>query len=337
MAATLSAGILNLPPIWTVSFWFMTALHQQILDCEQSIRAVYLGRAEAVRQAVLTVLAGGHLLIEDVPGIGKTTLALALSRVFDLPFRRIQMTSDLLPADIIGVSIFEPHENIFRFRPGPIFANVLLVDELNRATPKTQSALLEAMAEGFVSADGVTHALPEPYVVLATQNPIEQHGTFPLPESQLDRFLLRIRLGYPEAADEVDMLLQKRYGQNLAELSAIVHADTLLQIRQDVSAVTVHPEVAQYITAIVHATRESPDTVAGVSPRGSLALAQVARAVAWMDERDFVRPDDVYDYAIQVCAHRIVVGDNGTATSASVTALQEELMLRILEGVPAPV
>lgn len=301
-----------------------------------AIQQVYLGRPESVTQAILTVIAGGHLLIEDVPGIGKTTLALALARVFDLPFRRLQMTSDLLPADILGVSIYDPERRQFQFRPGPIFTNVLLVDELNRATPKTQSALLEAMAEGRVSIDGETHTLPTPYVVLATQNPIEQFGTFPLPESQLDRFLLRIRLGYPESKYEAQMLQQKRYGQAATDLTPVLNQQGLLAVRKLVSEVKLHPEIANYITTIVNATRQSPDTLAGVSPRGSLALAQVARASAWLAGRRYVSPTDVHQHVIAVCAHRIIIaGHNHDLRSQ--TAIQEDIMQRILESVPSPV
>ena len=213
---------------------------------------------------------------------------------------------------------------------------MLLVDELNRATPKTQSALLEAMAEGRVSVDGDTHPLAEPYVVLATQNPVEQYGTFPLPESQLDRFLLRVRLGYPDAASEAAMLQQKRYGRSFAEVETVMHRDELLAARQEVSEVKLHPELAEYITTLATATRESADTIAGVSPRGSLALAQVARANAWLAGRTDVLPTDIYDHVIAVCAHRIVIAGNA-GDVGSQTALQEEIMQRILEGVAAPV
>lgn len=314
----------------------MSALVEKIQACQRAVQEVYLGRPESVEQAVLTVIAGGHLLIEDVPGIGKTTLALSLARVFDLPFRRLQMTSDLLPADILGVSIYDPERRQFQFRPGPIFTNVLLVDELNRATPKTQSALLEAMAEGRVSVDGDTHTLPAPYLVLATQNPVEQFGTFPLPESQLDRFLLRIRLGYPESKYEAQMLQQKRYGQSPADLAPVLNQQGLLAVRQEVSDVKLHPEIAQYITAIVGATRESPDTLAGVSPRGSLALAQVARASAWLAGRRYVSPEDVHKHVISVCAHRVIIAGQGHDIRSQ-TALQEDLVQRILESVPSPV
>ncbi|RMF15331.1 MAG: MoxR family ATPase [Candidatus Dadabacteria bacterium] len=310
-------------------------MQQRVRDAEEAIAQVYLGHPRAIRQATLTVLSGGHLLIEDVPGIGKTTLALALARVLDLPFHRIQMTSDMLPADVIGVSVWNPDAREFEFRPGPIFANVLLVDELNRATPRTQSALLEAMAEGRVSSDGRTLDLPQPYVVLATQNPVEQFGTFPLPESQLDRFLMRIQLGYPALDDEIEMLQRKRYGHPVDALPSHLSGDMVLEARAAVDAVTMHPDVAAYIARIVHETRESPEVLAGVSPRGALALSQVARAAAWLDGRDFVTPTDVYDHAISVCAHRLVLAGQEGEHIAS--RLQEAVMERLLEAVPAPI
>lgn len=314
----------------------MSDLRSRLHDAEGEVLKVFRGDPQAVRLAMLTLLSRGHLLIEDVPGIGKTTLALALARVFQLEFRRIQMTADLLPADIVGVSIFDPNRQVFQFYPGPIFAQVLLIDELNRATPKTQSALLEAMAEGAVSVDGQRRHLPDPYVVLATQNPIEQVGTFPLPESQLDRFLMRIGLGYPDVEQEVRMLQERRYGEALPALTVVLDAAGVRAARDAVAAVQVHDDIARYVVALAAATRTSDAVALGVSPRGSLALLQVARANAWMAGRDFVVPEDVYELSVPVLAHRILPRDAAMAADVS-RAAQESLLRQILDTVAAPV
>ena len=314
----------------------MSELRALVLAAEAAVREVYRGNPAGARSAWLTLLAGGHLLIEDVPGIGKTTLALALARVCGLEFRRAQMTSDLLPADLLGVSVFDPEARSFVFHPGPIFAQVLLVDELNRATPKTQSALLEAMAEGAVSIDGEARALPRPYVVLATQNPVEQVGTFPLPESQLDRFLMRISLGYPDEAAEVGMVGGGRYGTGLVDVPSRLAPEDVLAAQTEVAALPLHDDVARYIVSIAQATRRHPDLALGISPRGSLALAQVARAHAWMDGRRHVQPDDVHAVAREVLAHRLVPA--GMSFDAhGLRPVQESLLEQILEAVSVPV
>ncbi len=312
------------------------SMRDRIEECEQQIGRSFRGNPTAIRQAILTLLSGGHLLIEDVPGIGKTTLALSLARTFDLTFRRIQMTSDLLPADVIGVSVYDPGTSRFEFHPGPVFSEVLLADELNRATPKTQSALLEAMAEGAVSVDGEPRRLPDIYVVLATQNAVEQVGTFPLPESQLDRFLMRISLGYPDREAELDMLSNQRFGQRVDDAPAAMNRADLLAARQQVADVQVHPDIAAYIGEILWATRNHPDVQVGVSPRGGLAMAQVARANAWMDGRDYVIPEDVYDLAVSVLAHRLLP-TGADMSGDSMVGTQEALMRRILDGVSSPV
>lgn len=311
-------------------------LRASVLAAEAAVREVYRGNAAGARSAWLTLLAGGHLLIEDVPGIGKTTLALALARVCGLEFRRAQMTSDLLPADLLGVSVFDPAARAFVFHPGPVFAQVLLVDELNRATPKTQSALLEAMAEGAVSIEGVARPLPRPYVVLATQNPVEQVGTFPLPESQLDRFLMRISLGYPDGESEVGMVGAGRHGTGIGEVAARLAPADVLAAQAEVAALPLHEDVARYIVAIAQATRRHADLALGVSPRGSLALAQVARAHAWLDGRRHVLPDDVHAVAREVLAHRLVPAGMGF-DAHGLRPVQESLLEQILETVAVPV
>src|SRR5882672_9904817 len=239
---------------------------------QSAIERVIRGKPEVVRLALVTLLAGGHLLIEDVPGVGKTTLAHALARALDCSFQRIQFTSDLLPSDVIGLSIYNQHTSLFEWKPGPIFANVVLADEINRTTPKTQSALLEAMAERHVTAEGVTHTLPAPFMVVATQNPIEHHGTYPLPESQLDRFMLRLRIGYPAIDDERQILRDREYSDPLESLLPVMTASEIVELQQSVADVAVDDALVEYLMRIVAATRESEMLDLGVSPRGTLAL-----------------------------------------------------------------
>jgi len=315
----------------------LSSIREQVVSAERKVRELYRGDAVAVRLALMTLLSRGHLLIEDVPGIGKTTLALALAGVFDLQFRRVQMTSDLLPADLIGVSVYEQDRGAFRFQPGPIFTQVLLVDELNRATPKTQSALLEAMAEGAVSVEGVPEALPEPYLVVATQNPVEQVGTFPLPESQLDRFLMRIQLGYPDAEREVEMLKDFRYGDRNRSVTPLIESDGVLAAQKAAAQVALHDDIVKYLLSLVRATREHPELAVGVSPRGSLALAQAARTRAWLDGRGQVIPDDIYALAVPVLAHRIMLRGDHHGSENELSRLQESLLTEILESLSVPV
>src|SRR5205085_9119375 len=245
---------------------------ERVNRLQAEIERVIRGKAESVRLAIVTLIAGGHLLVEDVPGVGKTTLAHALARALDCSFQRIQFTSDLLPSDVIGLSVYNQHTTMFEWRPGPIFANVVLADEINRTTPKTQSALLEAMAESHVTAEGTTHPLPEPFIVLATQNPIEHHGTYPLPESQLDRFMLRLRIGYPGAEDEKQILRDREQAEPLDALRAVMSGEDVLELQRSVSAVRVDDALVDYLMRIVAATRDSEMLDLGVSPRGSLAL-----------------------------------------------------------------
>jgi MoxR-like ATPase len=274
---------------------------------QRAIERVIRGKPEAVRLAIVTLLAGGHLLIEDVPGVGKTTLAHALSRALDSTFQRIQFTSDLLPSDVIGLSVYNQVESLFEWKPGPIFANIILADEINRTTPKTQSALLEAMAEGHVTVEGVTHPLPNPFMVLATQNPIEHHGTYPLPESQLDRFMLRLRIGYPGAADEKQILRDREHSEPLDVMQAVMNSSDVLELQQAVTDVSVDDAIVDYLMRIVAATRSSEMLDLGVSPRGTLSLFRAAQALALTEQRSYCLPDDIKRLVVPVFAHRITV------------------------------
>jgi MoxR-like ATPase len=282
-------------------------LEPKIRKLQDAIETVVRGKAEPVKLAVICLMSGGHLLIEDVPGVGKTTLAHSLARAFDCSFRRIQFTSDLLPSDILGVSVFRQHDHAFEFRRGPIFANVVLADEINRTTPKTQSALLEAMSEGRVSVDNQTHTLPQPFMVIATQNPVEHHGTYPLPESQLDRFLLRIRMGYPEADAEKEILRRRNHRPITDTIEPVLTADDILEAQAAVGDIQVDDSLLDYIMAIVDATRRSEFLLIGVSPRGSLALHRAAQALAYYEGRDYCIPDDIKRLVLPVLAHRVIV------------------------------
>lgn len=280
---------------------------EKIDSLQREIERVIRGKPEAVRLAIVTLLAGGHLLVEDVPGVGKTTLAHALACALDCSFQRIQFTSDLLPSDVIGLSIYDQNSSMFEWKPGPIFANVILADEINRTTPKTQSALLEAMAERHVTVEGVTHGLPHPFIVMATQNPIEHHGTYPLPESQLDRFMLRLRIGYPEAADEKQMLRDREHAEPLDQMQTVMSAEEILELQRAVGEVSVDDAIVDYLMRIVSATRNSEMLDLGASPRGTLALFRAAQALAFSEEREFCIPDDIKRLVVPVFAHRLTV------------------------------
>jgi MoxR-like ATPase len=273
---------------------------------ESNVALALVGKPEVIRLAVIGLLARGHLLIEDVPGVGKTTLAAALARSIGGGFQRIQFTSDMLPSDILGVTVFQPDRNDFVFKPGPLFTNIVLADEINRTTPKTQSSLLEAMNEAQVSLDHSTFPLPKPFMVLATQNPLEYEGTHALPESQLDRFLLRIRIGYPEAADEKAIL--RGGGARAAEsLAPVLTPTEVLELQDQVERVRADDSVLDYLMELVAATRKAPLLRLGVSPRGSLALLRAARARALADGRDFLVPDDLKALAVPALAHRVLL------------------------------
>ena len=285
---------------------------QQINALQQAIESVIRGKAEAVQLAVATLLAGGHLLVEDVPGVGKTTLAQSLARCLDCSFQRIQFTSDLLPSDIVGVSVFNQHTGDFEFKPGPLFANVILADEINRTTPKTQSSLLEAMSEGRATIESQTYDLPRPFLVLATQNPTEHHGTYPLPESQLDRFLMRIRMGYPARAEEKEILRQQAQFHPLERLRPLMNAREVIELQEAVKQVRMDDALLDYLMEIVAATRENVALELGVSPRGALALYRAAQALALTENRDYCIADDIKRLVIPVCAHRVMVGAQQT-------------------------
>jgi MoxR-like ATPase len=274
---------------------------------QSTVESVIRGKSDVVQLSLVTLLAGGHLLIEDVPGVGKTTLAQTLARSFDCTFQRIQFTSDLLPSDILGLEVFNQQQNDFEFKSGPIFANVILADEINRSTPKTQSALLEAMAEGHVTVEQETYRLPRPFIVLATQNPIEHHGTYPLPESQLDRFMMRIRMGYPDVEDEKTILRQHTLNSPIDHLRPVMHGDDVLQLQREVREVSVDDALVDYLIRIVRATRASDLLDLGVSPRGSLALYHAAQALAYVEGRHYVIPDDIKRLVVPTFAHRIAV------------------------------
>jgi MoxR-like ATPase len=285
-----------------------------------NVRKVIVGKDDEVRLTMLAMLCEGHLLIEDVPGVGKTMLARALALSIGCTFRRIQFTPDMLPTDVTGVSIYNQKTQEFQFRPGPIFAQIVLTDEINRATPKTQSALLEAMEERQVTVDGETHKVPEPFLVLATQNPIEYEGTFPLPEAHVDRFLMRIHLGYPSKQNEIDVLNRQASHHPIADLKQVVSAAELLEAQRAVRTVYVDDLVKSYIVDLVTTTRDHPDVYLGASPRGSLALFSATRAWAAINGRDYVLPDDVKYLAEPTLAHRLIISPS--ARIKNVTARQ---------------
>jgi MoxR-like ATPase len=296
----------------------------------RQVGSIIVGKDLQIRQALACLLAGGHLLVEDVPGVGKTTLAHALAISLGLRFNRIQFTSDLLPADVNGISIFERERNGFVFHPGPIFTQVLLADEINRATPKTQSGLLEAMEERQVSADGVTRALPEPFFVIATQNPAHQVGTFPLPESQLDRFLMCLSLGYPDAAAERALLMGEDRRALLKTLPAAMTADELMQAQQALRQIHASAALIDYVQALAAASRQNGMFAEGLSPRAAIALLQAARAWAALEGRDHVLPEDVQAVLVPVCAHRL----RPLKSAHGVALASRDLVLQLQASVP---
>lgn len=305
-----------------------------IASLKEQISCVYLGDLGAIDQLICCLLARGHALLEDVPGVGKTVLASALAKSVDCRFARIQLTPDMLPADVIGVTVFDRDGRELRFQEGPLFTNILLADEINRTTPRTQSALLEAMSDSSVSVDGRSHPLPKPFMVVATQNPMGFEGTYPLPENQLDRFLMRITLGYP-TADAESRLLDLRPATTVLEtLDAAVSGERVTEMQSKVDGVHLSETVRDYIVALAEATRSSDVFRVGISPRGSLALAQAARAWAWMHDRDHVTPDDITDLLVSVCAHRVVPADQRSGIDHDATG---DLLLDVCRTVDAPV
>ena len=307
----------------------------RLAELQRSIARVVKGKDDVISLALTALLARGHLLIEDVPGVGKTTLAQALARSFHCSFQRIQFTSDLLPSDVIGVSVFNPAEQEFEFKPGPIFANIIVADEINRTTPKTQSALLEAMNESQITVDNHTHQLPQPFLVLATQNPIEHHGTYPLPESQLDRFLMRIRMGYPSRASEKEILRNNSAAGHADEISPIMDASDVVGMQQAVSKVKVDESLLDYALEIVERTRQTEQLSLGVSPRGAVMLHRGAQARAFLEGRDYCLPDDFKQLIVPVFAHRVVVSSRYVSTQKK--SEQAEAILRdILDSTRVP-
>ncbi len=312
----------------------IVAAAAKLAELEASLNAVIRGKPDVIRLSVVCLLSRGHLLIEDVPGVGKTTLAHALARSVDCGFQRLQCTADMLPGDILGVTVYNAKTGEFEFKPGPIFTHFLLADEINRATPKTQSALLEAMNEHQISIDGVTYSMASPFLVIATQNPVEHHGTYPLPESQLDRFLMRIRIGYPDSASERDIL---RSGQSATAPSVIpvLSSEQLRQSQHAVEQIRVDDALIGYMLAIVDATRSHDQIALGVSPRGAQALFRAVQALALLEGRDYVLPDDIKRLAVPVFAHRVVLNQR-TALIARSTEAAEHLLSEIVNRVEVP-
>lgn len=305
--------------------------HAQVQQLKKNIEQVIKGKPDAVQMAVVALLARGHILIEDIPGVGKSTLALSLARSIDCSFKRLQFTSDLLPSDILGVPIYNPKVDRFEFHPGPIFTQVLLADEINRTTPKSQSALLEAMNDRQVTVENHTYPLPKPFMVIATQNPSDHQGTYPLPESQLDRFMLRIELGYPAPSDEKEILLLP----NLPSLSLkpVITSEEVLRLQEEVDQVTLDESLVDYLLAIIQATRRHRLLSLGVSTRGALALQKAARALAFMEGRDYCLPDEIKKLAPKVLGHRVLLKSRRDG-DAAVEA--ESVISEIVEEIPVP-
>jgi len=298
----------------------------------RNVDKVMVGKTEAVRLAVIALISHGHLLIEDAPGVGKTMLARSLAKSINCSFKRLQFTPDMLPGDITGVTVFNQKSGDFEFHPGPIVAQVVLADEINRATPKVQSALLEAMEERQITVDGVTHKMPSPFHVLATQNPLEYEGTFPLPEGQLDRFLLRINIGYPSQAEEIAIIENQQLVHPIEQISHVVDAADVLLLQETVKKIYVDGLVKQYIVALVEATRHHPSIYLGSSPRGSLALFRAGQAMALLNGRDYVLPDDIKALAIPALAHRALLSSAGQSQGTDSRVFINE----ILETIPVP-
>ena len=311
----------------------MASDRERLVALKEQLARVILGKGEALDQVLVALLSGSHLLLEDVPGVGKTTLAKALARSFAGDFKRVQFTPDLLPTDILGSSVYNPRDGSFSFKDGPIVTHVLLADEINRASPRTQSALLEAMSESQVSIEGVTRPLPEPFLVIATQNPVEFHGTYPLPEAQLDRFGLRLSLGYPAAAEELEVLFGQLRRHPLEDVRPVLDAATVLALQAEVRTVRVERTLGAYVVALSNATRQHPSVQLGCSPRGTLALFRAAQARALLHGRDYAVPEDVKIEAVPVMAHRL-----GLETKARYAGISKESVVQdVLAAVAVPV
>ena len=302
-------------------------MRQRIEQLTENLGRTIVGKADAIRLVIVALLAGGHALLEDVPGVGKTLLAKSLARSIDGRFQRIQCTPDLLPTDITGTNIWNQRRGEFEFLPGPVFANILLTDEINRATPRTQSALLEVMEEQQVTVDGVSRSVPKPFFVIATQNPIEYQGTFPLPEAQMDRFMLSLSLGYPTQEEELQMLQRHQDGMRVSELSPCISTEDVLELRRLCNQVKVERSLQEYILNLVRASRDAEEVTLGVSPRGSVALQKTAQAFAFLDGREYTIPDDVKLLAPHVLSHRLIPAGGRRAKS---------IVEQLLRSVPIP-
>jgi MoxR-like ATPase len=313
-----------------------SAVSHRAAQLENALRKVIRGKDDILRLAVVSLIARGHLLIEGVPGVGKTTLGQALARALDCTFQRVQFTSDMLPSDVIGISIYSAAEQQFEFKRGPVFTNVLLADEINRTTPKTQSALLEAMNESQVTVDARSYPLPQPFLVIATQNPVEHHGTYPLPESQLDRFLMRVRMGYPDSDAEREILRSEAGTAQLEAMRPVLSGADVLEMQHAATQIRVDESLVSYALSIVAKTRESEQFSLGVSPRGSQMLYRAAQAMAFLDGRSFCTPEDIKPLVVPVFAHRVVV--NGLYSSTLKKSEQaEQVIQEIVESTPVPI
>ena len=313
---------------------FSPDLQRKLAELETAVGAAIRGKPDIIRLSIVCMLARGHLLIEDVPGVGKTTLAQSLARSVSCRFHRLQFTSDMLPSDVLGVTIYNAHSEAFEFKPGPIFSNFLLADEINRTTPKTQSALLEAMNESQVTLDGHSHSLPRPFMVIATQNPVEHHGTYPLPESQLDRFLMRLRMGYPDMASERQILRSSEQSVTPQPATGLV-AEDVVHLQNAVQGVTVEDALLDYMLAIIERTRSHESLALGVSPRGSQALYRAVQALALVEGRDYAIPDDIKRLAVPLFAHRVVINTRTTLVQRR-TEVGERIIEEILSQVEVP-
>ncbi len=304
----------------------------KIVSLQQNLERIIKGKPDVIRQAITALVAKGHLLIEDVPGIGKTTLAHGLAKSINCTFQRIQFTSDLLPSDITGVTIYNQEKHVFEFKPGPIFAHIILADEINRTTPKTQSSLLEAMNDRQVSVDKTTHPLPEPFMVIATQNPLEYEGTYPLPESQLDRFMMRIRIGYPEREAEKKILLSPSGDLQPQHLAPVLSTDEVIRLQAMVDEIKVDDDLVNYILVIVDATRKSDRLRLGVSPRGAMMLYRAAQAFALVEGRTYCIPDDIKKLSVPVFSHRVLTSQGMEGETENT----EDIIQEIIDGIEAP-